>query len=277
MKTVLHYERGHDGYLFEMVARQPGSKPQPHMHEELELNLVVSGRGSYKLGDGRYELRRNSLIWLFPGQDHVLVDYSAGFAMWVLVFNNSCVARHGLGDAAVLGEENPKGTFCRTLQNADALELQQLFSKIAGLEKEANAFNAGLDFAMALSWMSFKRASEMKAVSELHPAVEKALMLLDKGGGELKIEELAKEAGISASRLSRLFNKQLGVSIPQFKNNVRMRTFDNLICAPGGISLSEAAIRAGFGSYVQFHRVFKELSGGTSPLQMKRGKAVTPR
>ena len=274
MRDKLKYKSGHDGYLFEMRARQPGSNPHSHMHEELELNLVVAGSASYKLGDARYELKRNSLVWLFPGQDHVLVDYNAGFEMWVLVFSRACVGRRCVADAATLAEENPQGSFCRTLRDMDSRELQELFARLKSLEDADNAFNAGLDFALALSWETYKRASEIKACSELHPSVEKALRLLDRGDGEMKIGELARSCGISASRLSRLFNKQLGVSIPQFKNRVRMRTFHSIMDAPKDVSLSQAAYKAGFGSYVQFHRVFKRLCGEASPLQSKKSKAA---
>lgn len=274
MKAKLQYRSGHDGYLFQMRAKAPGSNPLPHMHEELELNLVVSGHASYKLDERRYELKRNSLVWLFPGQDHVLVDYSAGFEMWVLVFSRACVERRSAGDAALLREESPQGSFCVALRDLDAKELQELFAKVKALEESENAFNAGLDFALALSWESYKRGAEIKSSGDLHPAVEKAIGLLDNGLGEMKIGELARLCGLSASRLSRLFNEQLGISIPQFKNRVRMRAFHNLMDTPKSVSLSEAAFRSGFGSYVQFHRVFKRLCGKEGPLEAKKRKAA---
>lgn len=272
MKAKLNYEKGREGYLFLMKAQEPGSGKQPHTHEELELNLVVSGRASYKLDDRRYELKRDSLVWLFPGQDHVLVDYDAGFEMWVLVFSRECVERRCSGDAAVLKEERPEGSFCGRLAAPGSKELQELFARVEGLAGASEgAFNAGLEFALALSWEAFKSAAAIKASEELHPAVEKAAALLDKGRRELKIEELAKRCGLSASRLSRLFNKQLGVSMPQYKNRARMRAFNGL--AGEEASLTEAAYKAGFGSYVQFHRVFKRLNGSLSPSAAKRKAA----
>ncbi len=269
----LDYDRTRDGYLFQTSAeeRRGKSHPRPHMHEELEFNLVVSGHASYALPGGRYELGRGSLIWVFPEQSHHLVDFSDKFRMWVLVFNRDCVARRCVGDAELLSEGNPKGNFCRTLLDGDSRELQGLFARLKELETGSpNAFNAGLDFALALAWRAFGKASEIAASSELHPAVEKALDILNEGSdGTLKIGDLAKSCGLSASRLSRLFNRQLGVSIPQFRNQIRMRSFHKLMEAPHPPSATEAAIKAGFGSYVQFHRVFKSLSGGTPKILLK--------
>src|SRR5215216_6455585 len=64
-----------------------------HRHAELELNLVVRGSASYLLGERRYELTPGTLTWLFPGQDHVLVDESADHELWWAVFRPSLVAR----------------------------------------------------------------------------------------------------------------------------------------------------------------------------------------
>ena len=61
-------------------------RPRAHRHAELEVNLVVRGTASYLLGDRRYALRSGTLTWLFPGQDHVLVDESADHELWWAVF-----------------------------------------------------------------------------------------------------------------------------------------------------------------------------------------------
>src|SRR5207247_2295767 len=57
-------------------------RPRPHRHAELEVNLVVRGSASYLLGERRYELTPGTLTWLFPGQDHVLVEESADHELW---------------------------------------------------------------------------------------------------------------------------------------------------------------------------------------------------
>src|SRR5688572_33468561 len=49
-------------------------RPRAHRHAELEVNLVVCGTASYLRGDRRYALTPGTLTWLFPGQNHVLVE-----------------------------------------------------------------------------------------------------------------------------------------------------------------------------------------------------------
>lgn len=258
MREILKYGRGREGFISLKEAERPGSCPHAHTHDELELNLVVAGRARYKMPDGGYELGRGSIVWLFPGQPHVLVDFSAGFKMWILVFNRGCVRRRAIDDAAVLAKDDPGRSFCRTLPGHEIDTLCADFARLAALDGR-NAFNAGLEFAMAVAWDAFKKAESIPSAA-LHPSVERALELLDKGSG-IKMDELAKTSGLSASCLSRLFNSQLGVSIPKFRNQVRMRRFHELMRRPSPPSLTEAALMSGFGSYVQFNRVFRELYG----------------
>ena len=263
MKDKLRYGRGREGMVWLLGSKPPGQPPREHTHDELELNLVVSGHARYALPGGSYELKRNSLVWLFPAQPHALVDYSADFKMWILVFNRSCVRRICSGEARELSLPDPGRTFCRTLCDVEAEELERDFSRAVMLmQQEAASFNAALEFALAMSWLAYSKAGAEAMPEKLHPGVEKALALLGvEHGQELKISVLASRSGVSASSLSRLFNEELGLSIPQFRNKVRMRRLQALMHGPRRPPLSEAALKAGFGSYVQFHRVFKALYG----------------
>ena len=54
----------------------------------------------------------------------------------------------------------------------------------------------------------------------------------------------------------------MGVSLVEYKNRLRIERFLTLV-APGGGNLMQAALDAGFGSYAQFHRVFRNLLGAT--------------
>src|SRR6476469_1972043 len=99
-----------------------------HHHTELEVNLVVSGTASYLLEGTRYELRANSLVWLFPEQNHILVDQSADYHMWIGVFKPELVNRMAGAPAnQVLTEPNPPGIFCKQLDLTRSHRLGALF------------------------------------------------------------------------------------------------------------------------------------------------------
>jgi AraC-like DNA-binding protein len=67
--------------------------------------------------------------------------------------------------------------------------------------------------------------------------------------------KLARKHGVSVSRLARAFKHEMGVSIVEHRNRLRLQRFFQLV--DSGQRLLPAALEAGFGSYAQFHRVFK--------------------
>ena len=82
---------GLDGRVVRHLAGEV--RPRPHRHAELEVNLVVRGTATYLLGERRYQLTPGTLTWLFPGQEHLLVDQSADHELWWAVFSPHLVAR----------------------------------------------------------------------------------------------------------------------------------------------------------------------------------------
>jgi uncharacterized cupin superfamily protein len=71
-----------------------------HSHAELEFNLVLQGRAAYVVDDARYDLGRGSSIWLFPGQQHLLINQSPDFEMWIAVFRRHLVEQTCTSDCA---------------------------------------------------------------------------------------------------------------------------------------------------------------------------------
>lgn len=87
----------------------------------------------------------------------------------------------------------------------------------------------------------------------------------------LTAEALARRFGTSRSRLARTFKEEMGVSLVGYKNRLRLERFFTLV-TPGSGNLLQAALDAGFGSYAQFHRVFRELLGTTPREYLTGGK-----
>jgi len=236
--------------------------PAPHTHAELELNLVAEGHARYLVGARRYDLGPGTLVWLFAGQDHILVDQSAGLRMWVALFSPGLVRASAA--PAVLTAADPPGHFCRTLVHAEADRLALLLGDIA--QAGAARANAGLAYLLHTAWAYFDAAEPTSAGGAVHPAVEHAARLLRDDAPDLPA--LAAAVNLSPSRLSRLFRAQTGVSITDFRNRQRIARFLRLY-GGGRTTLTDAALRAGFGSYPQFHRVYTALEG-EPPRELRR-------
>lgn len=72
-------------------------------------------------------------------------------------------------------------------------------------------------------------------------------------------KELSARLGLSVSRLARVFKRQMGVSIVEYRNRLRFERFFQLLAGERGRkpTLRQAARAAGFGSYAHFHRLFR--------------------
>ena len=249
-------------------------RPRAHRHAELELNLVVRGTASYVLGDRRYALTPGTLTWLFPGQDHVLVDKSADHELWWAVFRPALVARIATSPhARPLREENPVGQFARRLDAGRVRRLGALFHEVRDAETvDDGLVNTGLAYLLSFAWRAFLDSDDIVEGIDLHPAVETVARMLraDPNAGDLAT--LARATSLSPAHLSRIFKEQTGVSISRFRNHQRLQRFLRLYGRGQRTTALAAALEAGFGSYAQFHRVFREQTG-RSPSALRTAAA----
>jgi AraC-like DNA-binding protein len=250
--------------------RNPGRRHAMHRHAELEFNLVTRGRGLYLLENRKYEIGRGDLLWLFPAQEHVLIEQTLDFEMWIGVLKPQAIRQVAANPKAkILLQQNPAGEFCRRLSQNALLRLEELFAEIVASQNDTSLFNAGLNYALLASWRHFLGSSDVP-LHDVHPAVERAARLIRGENTGLKLDELARRSGLSAHRLSRLFKQQTGVPLVDFRNRQRIEKFLRLYGPGQRRTMLDAALESGFGSYAQFHRVFKDVTGH-SPREHRRG------
>jgi AraC-like DNA-binding protein len=234
-----------------------------HRHPELEVNLVVHGTATYLLGDRRYELTPGTLTWLFPGQEHILVDQSADHELWWAVFTPGLVARIATAPhVRPLLEEDPAGTFSRHLGTSHVRRLHALLGEVHAAERRDQIrANAGLAYLLTVAWWAFLDSDDVVDSIDVHAAVRTVARILrnDPGAGDLA--GLAGTVGLSPAHLSRLFKAQTGVSLSRYRNRQRLHRF--LLAYGDGdhTTTLAAALKAGFGSYAQFYRVFRQETG----------------
>jgi AraC-like DNA-binding protein len=269
MRQHLELPRALAGQLWHY--RNQGRANAMHHHAELEFNLVTRGGGLYLLENRRYEIRRGDLLWLFPAQEHVLIEQTLDFEMWIGVGKPGLVRRIATDPgAAALRRRNPPGEYCRRLPLPALDRLEMLCSEIVAAADRPGLFNAGLAYAFLSAWREFEQAADVP-VRDVHPAVERAARLIRDEDTALNLDALARRSGLSPHRLSRLFKEQTGIALVDFRNRQRVERFLAIYGAGQRHTMLDAALAAGFGSYPQFHRVFKRLTGH-SPRAHRAGR-----
>lgn len=229
----------------------PGIAPVWHYHSEIELNLVIAGRGAYFLDNATYELSPGSLVWMLPNQSHRLLP-GPDLQMWIVTRASDRLDRRFLDDVA--GHAN------RVLARDDALALDRLFTYISQDADEPRIYRGGIDYALR-SALHTSMSGPEAAQAPLHPAVLNALQLLRNTPDIADAAELARHCGVTPAYLRELLARQTGRGFVEWRNRYRLERFQALY--PGSGDLLTAALEAGFGSYTQFHRVFSEIVGCT--------------
>lgn len=276
----------YDGFIYLAESARNPPTIRSHHHAELELNLVVRGSISYVLGERRFTFGPRTLLWLFPTQEHQLVDRSRDSQNFVAVFKPGLIARscrsaayEGLRrDSAdvdgILHTVLPLETFDLVRRTMDGLleaaPDPDVLNREAGFgvasdfrydHGDPDGLNAGLHHLLLLCWRCQRAGKVLDGAIALHSAVLKALEILSGTDDKLGLRSLSRRCGASEAHLSRMFTRQIGVSVTRYRNSVRLGRFLDTYRKPEQRTITEAVYAAGFGSYAQFHRVFTQAYG----------------
>lgn len=236
---------------------------------------------------------------MFPSQEHQLINRTADAAYYVAVFKPSLIERACQSEPySALKEASPKqGGMLRTvlspkilwsLQNlmeatmegsidADILNREGGFgidSSFRYRHNDPDALNAGLRHLLLLSWRYQTQTTIQTESFSLHPAVVKALSYLSEEDEGESLASLSARCGVSPAYLSRLFKRQVGMPMNQYRNNLRLARFWEQYSKQASLTLTEAMFAAGFGSYAQFYRVFND-NYGRGPREVLSGRGAT--
>jgi methylphosphotriester-DNA--protein-cysteine methyltransferase len=286
MLANLKLGKAYDGFLYLADSTRHLRNIHGHHHNELELNVVVQGSITYVVDGRRFTFFPRTLLWLFPRQEHQLVDRSDNAQFYVAVFkpaliNKAC--RTALNEG--LKRDNVEhGGVLNTLLNPESFALirnvlgslmqgsldPDLLNREAGFgpasdfcfeHRDADALNAGLRYLLLMSWRSQLMGKAAHDPIVLHPVIRRALKRLSEDDKEASLDQLAKACGASKSYLSRKFHQQIGVSLTRYRNSLRLSRFFEQYHQADQKTITEAVYAAGFGSYAQFYKVFTQAYG----------------
>lgn len=232
-----------------------------HAHETLEVNLILNGSGWLLMGDRRIPLRAGHLIWLWPGVWHLASEWSSDLVLWVAEWQPPWAGR--LQRARRKDSPSPLNTSTDPVRVLDPAALRRMDGMLEAVSARhrTDALNRGLAFALFALWDEYQQAAPLKRDCSFHPRVEEALRRAGDIQSPLSLHELAENVGVSPTYLSALFQQQTGLSLPAYRNRLRLQEFFRRLQARPDISLLGHALDAGFGSYAQFYRVFASLMG----------------
>ena len=260
--TISHIPETLTGVCWLSQAARPRYKrmTQAHSHPEIEANLIETGSCRYLIDDRIQTLTCGDLFWLFPEQQHMIIEASTDLAFWVVLARPEFLAQR-TQRVPNSASQRPPFARPRRLREAERRHLTAVATSLVACEDDSAHHADGLawwfDEACRITELQSGRLGR-----PMHPAIVKALALLD-GNPSMPLPELARIVHMSASRLSHLFSEQVERPVSAHRNHVRMRRFQERVQSGECRNLTEAAFDAGFGSYAQFARVLRAGTGVT--------------
>jgi beta-N-acetylhexosaminidase len=104
---------------------------------------------------------------------------------------------------------------------------------------------------------------DFKKINSLNVIVKKVLIKLNaQYANEISLDSVALEQNITASHLSRLFKKEMGMTFSEYLMNLRINKAKNLLVT-SSLYIYEIANLCGFQDFNYFSKVFKKVTGVT--------------
>ena len=250
-----------------------GLKPASSQFGGLQVWLVVRGEVSFESSGLRQPAPALTLTWVdparctVPGRDESADISSARFGRDLIDELPETLRRQ------IRSQLARHGIVTRQLSEVSVTRLKKQFQMLElAIDTGQREERARKDLLLS-AWAEHCQATSVDD-GVLHPIVERAVRTLKETPTLNSMETLARMCGASSSWLSRLFRQQMGVSLVDFRNRHRIERFFELYRQKPQQNIMDLASVAGFGSYAQFHRVFRKTLGfRPAELQRWRGES----
>lgn len=261
--TTIHQSPSLSVYNFRCAAR-PGDEPFVEVHRSHSLSYVRRGSFGCRTLGKQHELVAGAVMVGQPGQEYMATH-----------------EHHECGDeclsvklspelAESLGAGKPAWDLARLPPLPQLMVLGELALAAAEGRSDAGADEAAMLFAakFAETARGKEGAGTKTTARDRRRAVEAALWIDENSAGEMSLEKVAREAGLSAFHFLRLFSKVLGVTPHQYLVRTRLRRAARLL-TEGDLPITEVALDAGFADLSNFVRSFRR-AAGASPGEFRR-------
>ncbi len=246
------------------VQRMPG----PHMHSQVEINVLLSGRMTYWLDGGLIRLQDDAIVMFWGMAPHQVTEASddAQFACFYLplamVLSLSRAAR--LRDAVLRGgmiaarsvapwERDVFLRWRRELMSGDeALEAvvrDELVARLQRLDHEGwQDLRHAAAPASAAPGFDAERLSSLEAMTRF---------IGEDGLRAVQVSDVARAAGLHPNYAISLFRKAFGITIKQALTRHRLDAAQSLLLSTD-LSITTIAFDCGFGSLSSFYEAFEK-------------------
>ena len=230
-----------------------------HWHEFYEIELIISGSGSYIIDGIERKIEKNMLFFMTPVNFHrVITD---GSEVITLMF---------------MGEVCDKGMLFRlsSLFDTDSVSLDDADAEyLAKIMHELNIASSENDDEYSFHLLN-SILGKLCRISNRHrhgrlTKVQTAMLYIQNNfRNDIGLEDIAASAGVTPSYMSSIFKKDCGVSFKEYINGIRF-DYAKKMLEFSDMTVTDICFESGFNDYANFERSFKA-KFGISPREYRK-------
>lgn len=262
--------------LFHSVV-QPFQRPYTeHRHTAFELSLICSGSGTYRAGEKSYPFQEGDVFLFSTNEPHCIVEVSGVLDILNLQFEPRFLWS---AENSLYQVQYPDIFFKRSETYSHKLSVRPEAAREIGRRLqtvEQEFIQKKTDYRLMVKLLVlellvlirreyadwFPKSSTAVQVSYL-AQMEKALDYIDRNLTEdLHLEEVAREAAMSAAYFSTLFKKLNGMTLWEYVQSRRIELAAEKLLSTDR-NVGEIAMECGYNSISNFNRSFKTVIGLT--------------
>ncbi len=235
-----------------------------HIHECCEIFLCLEGGKSFLIDNKVYDINDGDLFVINQFEAHKVVpDKREKFQRYIMHVHPSFLYSNSFGDVNLSDCFYSAEKLTKTSLSAEEVHrLTRLFESLRDEHSYGDEmFKKLRTTEILLETSRFFAIHRGEKSGELnHKTVKLAIDYINENySSEINLEDVAKNAFISPTQLSRLFNKYCGTTVTKYIISKRLTEAKKLLSQ--GKNVTDTAFLCGFNDYANFIRAFKRAVG----------------
>lgn len=238
----------------------PDFSEGPKMIESYIMLFVLSGKGYAEINNGEsQELNEGDFLIYYPRQRHYFyADPNEPMEiMWVYFHGTHC---NYILDSIGLKPSEP---LHHLFINHSIHKTLTTIINALGMTDDVNRLAATGETLILFSYIqnTLQNRSKLKENYKQENAISKVLSFIEENyHHDINIDMLCNHVNYSRSYLSRLFQKEVKMTIPQYANSIRIK-HAQILLTETSMSMREVSSSVGYSDPYYFSNVFKSFTG----------------
>ena len=228
-----------------------------HLHSHIELAIMLNGRTMAYADDKGGILCEGHAFIAFPNQVHYFSDEFGEFDHVLFIFPPNKIPAFN----KIFSKKIP-------LQPIIEVNLEKILPVInialSARENKSPYCEIIVENCLSIILAHIFENAELESVKERNINAIQSILLYcsEHYNEEITLEKIAENTHMSKYYISHIFGKEIGTSMPEYINTLRIRDAESLL-EKGDMSITEVAFAVGFNSLRSFNRHFFAQTGKT--------------